>query len=269
MKNFLQLTDYTCGYRKSFTLSDISFSVPKGGFTGIVGPNGSGKSTLLKGLTGELKLSKGTVHLNNQDLSNLSLTEKARKLAVVSQFSEIAPISVEDYVLLGRIPFRNRMQFFETPNDILLAEKYMKLTGVYHLRQKLITQMSGGELQLASIARALTQEPELLLLDEPTSHLDISHQVQILDLIQNLNVELNLTVLMIIHDLNLAGEYCDSLIMLKEGELYCQGSPEEVLKYNHIENVYGTLVITQKNPLSGKPVVFLVSNKVKNEAKKI
>ncbi len=268
MKDFLQLTDCTCGYGKSFTLSDISFSVPTGGFTGIIGPNGSGKSTLLKGLTGELKLLKGSIFLNDRDLSKLSLTEKARKLAVVSQFSEIAPISVEDYVLLGRIPFRSRMQIFETPGDILLAEKYMKLAGVYHLRHKLITQMSGGELQLASIARALTQEPELLLLDEPTSHLDISHQVQILDLIQNLKAELNLTVLMIIHDLNLAGEYCDSLIMLKEGGLYCHGSPDEVLQYQHIESVYGTLVITQKNPLSGKPAVFLVSSKVKNESRK-
>lgn len=267
MKDFLLLNDYSCGYKNSFKLSDISFSVPKGDFAGIVGPNGSGKTTLLKGITGEFKLFGGTISLNNMNMSTMSLMEKARNIAVVSQFSEVADIPVEDYVLMGRLPYRIRWQFFETKKDFDTAEQYMKLTNIHHLRHKLMTQLSGGELQLASIARALTQEPELLLLDEPTSHLDISHQVQILNLIQQLNVELNLTVLMVIHDLNLAGEYCDHLIMMKAGKVYIKGEPQEVLDYNHIEEVYNTVVITQKNPLSGKPVVFLVSDKVLSRGK--
>ncbi|MCD4770761.1 MAG: ABC transporter ATP-binding protein [Bacteroidales bacterium] len=269
MNDFLILNGFSCGYKNSFKLSDISFSVPKGDFAGIVGPNGSGKTTLLKGITSELKLLRGTVSLNNMNLPAMSLMEKARNIAVVSQFSEVADIPVEDYVLMGRLPYRTRWQFFETQKDLNIAERYMNLTNTIHLRHKLMTQLSGGELQLASIARALTQEPELLLLDEPTSHLDITHQVQILNLIQQLNVELNLTVLMVIHDLNLAGEYCDHLIMMKAGKVYLKGDPHEVLNYNHIEKVYNTVVITQENPLSGKPVVFLVSNKVTSRKKGI
>ena len=138
----------------------------------------------------------------------------------------------------------------------------MKLTGVNRLKGKFMNALSGGEQQLAGIARALTQEPELLLLDEPTSHLDITHQVQILNLIRRLSRELSLTVLMIIHDLNLAGEYCDSLIMMQEGTIQKKGLPSEVLNYADIEAVYDTVVVTRTNPISGKPVVFLVSEEV-------
>jgi iron complex transport system ATP-binding protein len=143
----------------------------------------------------------------------------------------------------------------------------MRLTGIWPHRKKQLSQLSGGEQQLAAIAQALTQEPELLLMDEPTSHLDITHQVQVLNLIQRLNNELKLTVLMIIHDLNLAAEYCNHLIMMKDGQLYSQGTPSEVLAYDKIEEVYNTVVVTQNNPLSGKPAVFLVSEKILEEIK--
>jgi iron complex transport system ATP-binding protein len=143
----------------------------------------------------------------------------------------------------------------------------MQLTGVDNLKDKSMNALSGGEQQLAGIARALTQEPELLLLDEPTSHLDISHQVQILNLIRRLSHDLQLTILMIIHDLNLAGEYCDSLIMLDNGHLRKMGIPSEVLNYQDIEEVYKTVVVTRTNPISGKPVVFLVSEDVMEQKK--
>jgi len=143
----------------------------------------------------------------------------------------------------------------------------MKLTDVYRHKDKPMTELSGGEQQLAAIARALTQEPQLLLLDEPTSHLDISHQVQILNLIQQLNQQLNLTVLIIIHDLNLAGEYCDYLVMMNNGGIHIKGTPHEVLNYQTIEAVYNTVVITRENPISKKPVVFLVSESVMKQEK--
>ena len=130
MKDFLLLNNFSCGYKNSFKLQDISFSVPKGVFAGIVGPNGSGKTTLLKGITGELKLLEGAISLNTQNLSTMSLMEKARNIAVVSQFSEVADIPVEDYVLMGRLPYRNRWQFFETKKDFDTAEQYMKLTNM-------------------------------------------------------------------------------------------------------------------------------------------
>jgi iron complex transport system ATP-binding protein len=168
---------------------------------------------------------------------------------------------------MGRLPYREQFQFFEPRKDIELADKYMRLTGIHKHRRKQISQLSGGEKQLAALAQALTQEPELLLLDEPTSHLDITHQVQVLNLIQRLNREMNLTVLMIIHDLNLAAEYCHYLIMMKDGALHTKGSPAEVLNYEIIEQVYDTVVVTQNNPLSGKPAVFLVSEDILNDIK--
>jgi iron complex transport system ATP-binding protein len=270
MKDYLQIRNISCGYPKSFHIREVEFTLHQGKFAGIIGPNGSGKTTLFKGIAGELKLESGSVWLDNNDLNKMPLKEKARRIAVVTQFTESLDISLLDYVLMGRLPYRGKYQFFESKDDISIAEKYMKLTDVYHLRNKLMSQLSGGEQQLAGIARAFAQEPDLLLLDEPTSHLDISHQVQILNLIQSLSSDLGLTVLMIIHDLNLAGEYCDYLILLNEGRLYKKGTPEEVLKYNTIEEVYKTVVITRVNPLSRKPAVFLVSDKVlkNNEQKK-
>lgn len=260
--NYLTLNSISCGYGKSFNLNDISLSVARGAFAGIIGPNGSGKTTLFKGISGILPIKKGSISLSGVPLENLKLREKARKMAVVSQFPEGTDITVQDYVLLGRLPHRHAFNFLESARDKVLARKYMRLTGIYHYREKQMSQLSGGEQQLAAIAQALTQEPELLLLDEPTSHLDINHQMQILNLVQSLNKELNLTVLMIIHDLNLAAEYCDQLILINNGQIYTQGTPAQVLTFQNIEAVYNAVVIAQTNPLSGKPVIFPVSEKI-------
>ncbi|MCY1718730.1 ABC transporter ATP-binding protein [Prolixibacteraceae bacterium Z1-6] len=262
MNDLFQIENFSCGYSGKFVLEDVSFQISKGDFVGIIGPNGSGKTTLFKGISGELPALSGSSKLNGKNLQKMGLKEKATNLAVVTQTIEIGSMTVEEYVLMGRIPYRNQFQFFETAEDIAIAEKYMELTGVTRLRHKFMNALSGGEQQLAGIARALTQEPQLLLLDEPTSHLDITHQVQILNLIRRLSRELGLTVLMIIHDLNLAGEYCDSLIMMQHGRMRKKGVPAEVLNYKDIEAVYDTVVITRINPVSGKPVVFLVSEEV-------
>jgi len=197
----------------------------------------------------------------------LSYKKKAQKIAIVTQNIEASFITIEDYVLMGRLPYKGNYSFFETKKDYEIAYKYMKLTNTFHLKDKYMTELSGGEQQLASIARALTQEPDLLLLDEPTSHLDITHQVQILNLLQRLNADLQLSVLMIIHDLNLAGEYCDYLVMMNNGKIHTQGTPDEVLNYKNIEDVYDTIVVTEKNPLSGKPVILLVSEKILKRVK--
>ncbi len=261
MSGFLKVDSIICGYPGKFMLEEISFEIDKGSFTGIIGPNGSGKTTLFKGITGEIGLKKGKIFLNGSDVTMMNIKQKAQNIAIVTQQTEVTDITVEDYVLMGRLPYRKHFHFFESEKDYNIAHKYMELTGIYQFRNKLISELSGGEQQLAAIARALTQEPEILLLDEPTSHLDISHQVQILNLIQQLNDELKLTVLMIIHDLNLASEYCNHLIMVNNGKIHITGTPIQVLDYKHIETVYNTVVITQENPLSKKPAVFLVSEK--------
>jgi iron complex transport system ATP-binding protein len=261
MNQFFKINNFSCGYPGRFVLDNISFDIEKGQFVGIIGPNGSGKTTLFKGISGELPTISGSSMLNAQHIQKLSLREKAQNIAVVTQNIEVGNMTVEEYVLMGRIPYRKQFQFFETADDFAVAEKYIQLTGISELRDKNMNALSGGEQQLAGIARALTQEPQLLLLDEPTSHLDITHQVQILNLIRRLSENLGLTVLMIIHDLNLAGEYCDSLIMMQKGAIRKKGTPHEVLNYEDIEAVYDTVVITRTNPVSGKPVVFLVSEK--------
>ncbi|MGE4585791.1 MAG: ABC transporter ATP-binding protein [Mangrovibacterium sp.] len=261
MERFFNITNFSCGY-PSFRLSGISFSLPRGSFTGIIGPNGSGKTTLFRGITGILPALEGEISLQGKALNSFSLRERARQIAIVSQTTEAGRITVEDYVLMGRLPYYRRFQFFESGRDQDLVRRYLGLTGVYKHRDKLMNELSGGEQQRASIARALVQEPDLLLLDEPTAHLDITHQVRILNLLQQLNSEMGLTVLMVIHDLNLAAEYCDRLILMNGGQIVTSGIPQEVVTYEYIEQVYQTPVITRINPYSGKPVIFLVSGRM-------
>jgi iron complex transport system ATP-binding protein len=258
-KHIIRLQGFVCGYPQQFLLKEIKLEINTGKITGIIGPNGSGKTTLFRGITGELNIKKGTYLYQEHHFHQFTIRQKARKMAIVSQQTDAADIPVADYVLMGRLPYRKRFQLFESQHDFELAEHYMKLTDTFRLKNKLMCELSGGEQQLVAIARALTQEPELLLLDEPTAHLDIGHQVQILDLVQKLNHDLKITVLMIIHDLNLASEYCNYLIMMQDGAIHTQGKPQEVLTYQNIEDVYKTVVITQTNPLSQKPAIFVVS----------
>ncbi len=264
MSHILTIQNLSCGYPK-FQLADINFEISRGSFAGIIGPNGSGKTTLFRAITGILSLKSGQISLSGKNLKAFSLRQRAQNIAIVSQFIEAGDMSVEDYVLMGRIPYHNRFNFFETNEDFAIARKYMELTDTWRFKDQLMSELSGGEQQLAGIARALTQQPELLLLDEPTSHLDITHQVQVLNVLQQLNQETGLSVLMVIHDLNLASEYCDRLILVNQGRIHTHGTPEEVLTFQHIEDVYQTVVVTQNNPLSGKPAIFLASGKVLRE----
>ncbi len=262
--NILTIQNLCGGYPK-FQLENICMTIAKGSFAGIIGPNGSGKTTLFRAITGTLSIKSGKVRMGEKDLRSLPPRLRAQNIAIVSQFIEAGDMSVEDYVLMGRIPYHSRFNFFENEEDFQIAEKYMQMTGTLKFKDRLMSELSGGEQQLAGIARALTQQPELLLLDEPTSHLDITHQVRILNLLQQLNQEMGLSVLMVIHDLNLASEYCDQLILVNQGHIHTQGTPEEVLTFQNIEDVYQTVVLTQNNPLSGKPAVFLASGKVLKE----
>lgn len=255
----LQVKDLSCGYGKGDILHNVKFDIETGKIVSIIGPNGSGKTTLFRALSRILKPSNGNIYINNKDINLITYRELASEIAVVSQDISAAWISVEDYIVMGRIPFFKRFQLFESENDLQIAEKYIQMTGIDRLRNKFMNEISGGERQLAVITRALTQEPRVLFLDEPTSHLDIMHQVGILDLVKKLNAEYGITVVMIVHDLNLASEYSDKMILINNGTVYNQGTPDEVLTYKALEDVYKTIVIVEKNPLSGKPYVLLVS----------
>jgi iron complex transport system ATP-binding protein len=262
----LKVNHLTCGYDSGFAIRDINMDVKRGEMIAVIGPNGCGKTTLLRAITGALKPAAGTILLQDRDMRKMPPAERARNIAVVSQNLEAAPMTVEDFVLLGRIPYFKKFQFMETEKDHEIALEAMELTDSLRFKDHLVEQISGGELQLALIARALAQQPKLLLLDEPTSHLDITHQVKILDLIRRLNRKFQLTVLMVLHDLNLAAEYSHRLVLMSGGSVHKAGTPEEVLDYSVIEQVYNTLVVVDKNPLSGKPFVLVVSEDQRRKA---
>ncbi len=264
----LKAENLTAGYEGGFHIRDISVQIGGGDFTGITGPNGSGKTTLLKAFTKVIKPAGGRILLDSRDIRGIGFGEAARKFAVVPQTVEAGFMTVGDYVLAGRYPFYGRFQFFEGSRDRKIAEESMELTGVAGLREKYMFELSGGEKQLAAIARALTQEPGVLFLDEPTSHLDIKHQVEILDLLSGMNSSRGITVVCVLHDLNLAGEYCSKIIMMKEGRIKTTGKPEEVLIYKTIEEVYDTVVVVTENPVSGKPYVVPVSGKVRDKVRR-
>lgn len=256
----LDIQGLTCGYGSEFLLKDVNFAVRRGQIVGVIGPNGSGKTTLLRAITKVIVPLKGTIHLDGVDTSRLSAKGLARKLAVVSRPNEDdVKITVEEYVLLGRIPHREGLGLLENKKDLQVAREAMALTDILALKERYMTDLSSGERQLASIARAIAQEPGLLLLDEPTSHLDIAHQIRVLDLVRRLNRESGLTVVIVLHDLNLAAQYCDRLLLLDGGFVRKEGNPEEVLTYEIIESVYKTVVVVRKNPISLKPYVILVS----------
>ena len=258
----LDVRSISCGYSpRKLTLHEVSFQVRQGEFVAIIGPNGAGKTTLFRAISGLLPLRSGSLRINNMDAKLLSHKERARQLAIVNQTVEGDMLTVEEYVLMGRLPYHSQLQLFETAEDFAIAEESMRMTGILAKHRRHMDRLSGGEQQLAAIARALTQKTGILLLDEPTSHLDISHQLRILDLVKSLNATRRLTVLLIIHDLNLAAEYSDHLIMLKGGRIFTEGSPASVLTTDNIREVYEAEVLVRDNPASGRPCVFPVSGR--------
>ena len=259
MESLVKVSNLSGGYHKTLVIKDISFEIKKGDFLGIIGPNGSGKSTLLKLMTKILRPYSGSIALEGEDVKRMDLKKLFRKVAFVSQDTFINfSFSVEEIVLMGRIPHLKRMQF-EGKSDFSIVHHALSLTNTLYIKEKAIDELSAGERQRAIIAKALAQEPILLFLDEPTSHLDIGHQIQILDLLKKLNKEKNLTVVMVMHDLNLASEYCNRIMLLDQGTIFKNGTAEEVLTYQNIEAIYKTIVVVKKNPISSKPYVILKS----------
>ena len=264
----LRINNLTCGYDSGFAIENVNLNVEYGEVVGIIGPNGSGKTTLLRAITRVLGTGKGTILLEGKDIRQMKIKELAKTMAVVSQSPQTGFMTVEEFILLGRVPYYSRFQFLETKKDCEIISNAMALTDSLRFKDKSMGRISGGEQQLAFIARALTQEPKLLLLDEPTAHLDITHQVGILDLVRRLNRKFGLTVVMVLHDLNLASEYCHRLVLLNNGKVHKIGRPDEVIRYRIIEDVYKTVVVVEKNPLSSKPYVLVVSEEERERTKK-
>ena len=241
-------------YGKRRVLRNIGFTIMPGEFVGVLGANGSGKTSLLNCLTGVLKGDRGKVLVCGKDVSTISSIELARMVAVVPQESPMNfAFTVEEVVLMGRYSHIDRFSL-EEERDLEVADKAMRATGIFMLRERPVTDLSGGERQRVVIARALTQEPKVLLLDEPTSHLDIRHQLEVLGLIRKLNEARKLTVLAVFHDLNLAARFCDRVILLKDGNIMAVGTPGDVLTGDHIQRAFRVEAIIGRSS-AGKVVV--------------
>jgi len=258
MSVLLQINNISGGYYKEDIVKELSLNVDQGDFLVIIGPNGSGKTTLLRLLTRVLALRRGEILYKDENIFQMNLKQFCRKVAFVSQdISTDFSFTVMELVLMGRIPHLKRLQY-ETRKDIEIAEEKLALTGCLSLKDKRIDELSAGERQRVIIAQALAQEPELLFLDEPTSHLDIGHQIQILDLLKKFNERNSLTIVMILHDLNLASAYSNRIALLENGTVFKEGKPQEVLTYQNIEAVYKTIVLVNNHPVTGKPNVVLI-----------
>jgi iron complex transport system ATP-binding protein len=245
-------------YGDGFTLQDVSLSANDTEMVGLIGPNGSGKSTLLKLLSGILSPGEGQIHLDGLNLRRSKRREVSQRVAVVpQQFHMPFAFRVEEVVMLGRTPFLRPFSDGDA-RDRAVVNQAMESVGVTHLQGRFLNELSGGERQKVVLAMALAQEPRLLLLDEPTAHLDINHQVEILQLLKRLNQENGLTVTAAIHDLNLAALYFQRLIMLKEGRIVADGTPATVLTPGMIAEVFGASVQVQRHPVAGVPCIVVL-----------
>lgn len=257
---YLKVDRITCGYGARPVLSDFNLGVERGEFVAVVGPNGSGKSTFLRAISRCMRPTAGAVTLGGQEIYRMRARDLARQVAVVEQETTVAfDFSVAEVVAMGRLPHLVPFQG-ESLWDREMVRQAMALTDTLHLQDRLVTGLSGGERQRVMVARALAQEPCLLLLDEPTAHLDIAHQVELLDLTRRLNREQSLTVIAVLHDLNLAAQYATRLVMLKEGQVFADGLPNEVVTEENVTKVYGSRVRVTVHPEEGSPHVILLSN---------
>lgn len=234
-------------------LKEISLELRPGYFYGIVGPNGAGKSTLLKLMDRFLEPQEGTILLHGRELGSYTLRELAKEIAVVPQTIHYFPFTVKEFVLLGRTPFSYRFQK-PTESDLKIVERALEDTDISHLVDRPVSELSGGERQRVTLARAFVQETQLLLLDEPTTHLDLEHQIRICKLLQKKAAQGG-TCVAVLHDLNLVAGFCDYVYVLSEGRLIKEGSPVQVFTPELVARVYNVAVPSLFHPKTGRPVI--------------
>ena len=254
-------------YGEKEILRDVSMRFEREKLYSIIGPNGSGKTTLLRNISRALKTHNDRVFINETDLCNLKSRDIARLISCVPQNTNIDfEFSVMDIVLMGRNPYLGRFGT-EGKKDLEIAQRAMEATNTWHLRDKDINRISGGEKQRAIVARALAQETGIMLLDEPVSQLDIHHQVELMDTIKELVAGRQMTAVCVLHDLNLAAQYSDYIILLDQGKILCQGTVDTVLTRENLESIYKTKISVVKNPVNGKPLIIpLAGGSIKTAA---
>jgi iron complex transport system ATP-binding protein len=265
MKTAVKIENLNQSFGNQAVLQNITFSVTEGDFFIIIGPNGSGKTTLMRTIAGILRQQSGQVKILGRSMSNYTRKEFARLVAFVPQgLPTDFPFTVEELVLMGRAPY-NSMLGIETEEDYQVSKMAMAFTEVEHLAARKLDQLSGGEQQRVFIARAICQEPKILLLDEPTASLDLAHQARIMDLMEKLKAEKEMTVVMVSHDINLAAMYGVKLLLLREGQIVSMGPPQEILNFKTLEDTYDCKLLVDESPLGKLPRVTVVPQKFLKE----
>ena len=258
-----QLTakDISLGYGERDIITGLSVDIAPGKVTSIVGPNGCGKSTLLRSLSRLLRPTGGEIFLDGKAISEIPTKQLAASLGLLPQ-SPIAPdgIVVTDLVGRGRTPHQGLLGRW-SQEDYDIVQESMEMTGVAELAERSIDELSGGQRQRVWIAMALAQRTDILLLDEPTTYLDIKHQLEVLDLLVELNETYGTTIAMVIHDLNLAARYSDELIAVSNGNVYAQGSPQDVMTQQTVKDVFGVDSVIVEDPVSGLPAVMPIGKR--------
>jgi iron complex transport system ATP-binding protein len=255
----IHVKDLQFGYGDSFRLDDVSFEVERGGFWGIIGPNGSGKSTVLKLISKVIFPTGGGVIIDTLPLPSIPMRDLARKMAFVGAEAYFAfPFRVMDVVLMGRAPFVGRIGSLH-PVDYQTAEESLRKTEAWEFRDRFVHELSSGERQRVLLARALTQQPQILLLDEPTAHLDLHFEIEIFQILKNLNAKEDLTILCVSHNLNLMAEFCRKLIVLQGGKCRRIGAPQEIFQPALLKEIFRIDCDVTSNPFSGAPAILFNS----------
>jgi iron complex transport system ATP-binding protein len=254
--NIIETQNVFFAYNTKLVLQDISFNLKQGEFLGIIGPNGAGKSTILRLIFGFLKPTRGMITIFGETITHIEPRQIAKKIAFVPQETHFAlNFTVEDIVMMGRYPYLRAFQK-ENKIDYEARDHALEYTNVQSFRKRMINSLSSGERQRVVLARALAQEPTILILDEPTSHLDLHHQYAIMELLKKLNKE-GMSIIVVNHDLNLASLYCERLILMHQGKVFKQGSPGELITERTLKEVYQTEVKVMKHPYKDVPHILL------------
>ena len=253
----IEMQNVCLGYSRKVVLKGLTFQVRPGEMMGLIGPNGCGKSTVIKALSHIISPYSGKILLDGQDIKKIQRRDLSRLLAVVPQIPLLpSAFTAFEIVLMGQYPHLGLFQY-EGPKELAIAWQAMKKTDTQSLAERRVSELSGGEIQSLLIARALAQETKAILLDEPTANLDIGRQVEILDLLKGLCRDNNLAVLAALHDLNLAIQYCDRLVLINNGQIHVEGTPTEVITAENIATVYGAESCVYEHPFNGLPCVLL------------
>lgn len=259
MSSILEIKNLTIDYNGIKAVEDLNIDFKKGRFYTILGPNGAGKSTLLKAISKNIEDMKGSIFIDNVNIKDLKIKNLAKKISMVPQETSIDfDLLGEEIVLMGRIPHLKRLEK-EGGRDFSIVKEAMIKTNTLHLRNRSVTRMSGGEKQRVVVARALAQEAGIMLLDEPVSQLDLHNQIEIMNIIRDLVDREGLTAICVLHDINLAVNYSDVILIMKDGKLVSMGKPADIIREDIIEETYGISVKIIENPITNKPFIIHVN----------